>query len=153
MCNIEEAACDARRGGGDATVARCRRTRRAHANFSVSTSCEKLRRNNIRIMRRSDEEANEEEADERVVVGRLSRALVTSRKSGPFLLCNFNNHILQPLDKMAGQDRRRGPPRFVGPLPKGDSRCTFLGALRHLDLAARSRRRPITYRRRLMRSK
>lgn len=73
--------------------------------------------------------------DEEVVVPAV---LVTSRKSGPFLLCNFNNHILQPLDKMAGLDRRRGPPRFSWPLPKGDShrRCTFLGALRHLDLAA-----------------
>lgn len=31
---------------------------------------------------------------------------------GSFLPCNFNNHILQPLDKMASQDRRRDPPRF-----------------------------------------
>lgn len=31
---------------------------------------------------------------------------------GLFLPCNFNNHILQPLNKMASQDRRRDPPRF-----------------------------------------
>lgn len=110
---------------------------RVHANFSVSTSWDSphsVPRTTTKEKKSSSRSSSHTHS--------LPRG---SPVGGSFLPCNFNNHILQPLDKMASQDRRSNPPRFffwsfyqrlLVTRDRKRERCIFFAMLYHLNSAA-----------------
>lgn len=161
VCNIEDVACDVTRAKRCArrslVVVRCRSDATRHMQIFPCQQAPRSRRDR-RVSYEDDPtkkltKRGGRRSGRRSVVVPLAHSLPRGSpvcSSSAILITTSFSHWIRWRVKIEGAALLVSS----GPYPKVTRpRCTFLAALRHLDLAAAPRRRPITYRRRLMRGK